>query len=396
MNSVLPLILFGAFDRHNFGDVLLGEIAAARAGPRPVVFAGLATRDLTAAGGRRVRALADVARELGGRPADVLLVGGEILGCPRYEAAIMLLDGDAARAAIARLDRDAVARDDWAADMLRTTRRLPYLPGRDALPAIRSLVATGIGGVDFASLSPAARDEAVRALSGYNRIAVRDRATLAALAAAGIDAVLAPDPAVQVVSLFGRKIAARACAGEPGEIRRRFPQGYVALQFSADFGDDATLRILAVALQAIVSATGLGIVVFRAGLAPWHDDDDTSRRLLAMASGTDAALFRSPDILDTAALLAGARAYAGSSLHARIVAEAFARPAASIARDAASGIKLAAYAETWGGSAPVTPEGLAPALLAALAGETEERAGRANALAATAAADTPRGVPGIS
>ena len=53
-----PLILFGAFDRHNLGDLLLGRIAAelaARLLPgREVRFAGLATRDLRADGGARV------------------------------------------------------------------------------------------------------------------------------------------------------------------------------------------------------------------------------------------------------------------------------------------------------------------------------------------------------
>ncbi|MDI3515584.1 MAG: hypothetical protein PWP40_2813, partial [Rhodocyclaceae bacterium] len=44
-----PLILFGAFDRHNLGDLLLGRIAAALAARfapgRPLRWAGLAARD---------------------------------------------------------------------------------------------------------------------------------------------------------------------------------------------------------------------------------------------------------------------------------------------------------------------------------------------------------------
>ena len=62
-----PLILFGAFDRHNLGDLLLGRIAAALAARllpgREVRFAGLASRDLRADGGARVQALAELARD---------------------------------------------------------------------------------------------------------------------------------------------------------------------------------------------------------------------------------------------------------------------------------------------------------------------------------------------
>ena len=63
----VPLILFGAFDRHNLGDLLLGRIAAelaARLLPgRELRFAGLAVRDLRADGGARVEALAELAAE---------------------------------------------------------------------------------------------------------------------------------------------------------------------------------------------------------------------------------------------------------------------------------------------------------------------------------------------
>ncbi|HJV93996.1 MAG TPA: hypothetical protein VJ572_10975, partial [Azonexus sp.] len=52
-----PTVFFGAFDRHNFGDILLGHVAAAERGAGVGVFAGLAARDLTGWGGQRVAAL---------------------------------------------------------------------------------------------------------------------------------------------------------------------------------------------------------------------------------------------------------------------------------------------------------------------------------------------------
>jgi hypothetical protein len=101
-----PLILFGAFDRHNLGDLLLGRIAAelaARLLPgRELRFAGLAVRDLRADGGARVEALAELAAEWkpprrDTPPPGLLQVGGEILDCSAWEAAVMLLDTAGAR-----------------------------------------------------------------------------------------------------------------------------------------------------------------------------------------------------------------------------------------------------------------------------------------------------------
>jgi acetoin utilization deacetylase AcuC-like enzyme len=60
------VILFGAFDRHNFGDLLLGEIAASVLQDRPLVFAGLAERD---------RRVFSAARALG-VPVAVAMAGG--------------------------------------------------------------------------------------------------------------------------------------------------------------------------------------------------------------------------------------------------------------------------------------------------------------------------------
>ena len=54
MNIQPPLVLFGAFDRHNFGDLLFPHLMTALLPGRDFQFAGLAARDLRAFGGHRV------------------------------------------------------------------------------------------------------------------------------------------------------------------------------------------------------------------------------------------------------------------------------------------------------------------------------------------------------
>jgi hypothetical protein len=148
---------------------------------------------------------------------------------------------------------------------------------------------------------------------------------------------------------FATLIAARQSSGEPRKVRERFPQGYVAVQFSADFGDDASLRILAAQLDEIASRTEMGLVLFRAGAAPWHDDLGIYRRLLGFLRTPQACVFESLHLWDICALLAGARAYGGSSLHGRIVAESLGVPGVNLIRNenALQTGKQAAYAATW-------------------------------------------------
>lgn len=398
-----PLILFGAFDRHNLGDLLLARIAAALAEAstpgRPQWFAGAAQRDLRDVGGEPVQALdalidhwqRECGRDPQRAPPDLLQVGGEILGCTAWEAAVMLETPARAAALIAAHDRDLAGRDAWARQHLGITRTLPYLAAKAQLPAGTRIAHAGSGGVGFARLPAPTRRAALADLGAATSLHVRDRRTQESLAAAGIAARLTPDPAVLVAHVFGSAIKRHADAGETAAIRTRFPAGWITAQVSAEFGDDATLAALAAGLDKLQRDTGLGLVLFCAGRAPWHDDPAILHRLrLRLRAPGDCLVATSTHLLDLCALLANGRLCLASSLHARIVAEAFARPAASLVQAGAQGDKLRAYLETWHADALHLHELEAPgqitAASAALAEPARARAARAARLAGLAAA----------
>lgn len=335
-----PLILFGACDSHNLGDLLFPHIAAALLAPRQVVAAGLAARDLTAFGGHRVRAIGEALREFPDAP--VIHAGGELLCCDAWEAAVMLLPPEEAPGVIAQYD-GRPERFDWARQFLGCDDRAPYCISKSQPPRHGAVVFNGVGGVDLDRRDAALRAEVLDKLRGADWIGVRDRATLAHLAAAGIAARLMPDAAVLTAELFGERIRERAEAGETAAVRAAFPQGHLAVQFAAALGDDATLARITDGLTR--EAAGRGIVFFRAGAAPWHDELEAYRHAAARLPG--ARVFESLDIWDLCALITSSSAFCGSSLHGRIVAEAFGVPV--IEGIVPAGQKVAAYRETWAG-----------------------------------------------
>lgn len=338
-----PTLLFGAFDRHNFGDLLFPHIAAALLPGRELRFAGLAGRDLRPWGGHRVEALAELAREFAGQPVNVLHVGGELLTCDAWEAAVMLLAEDEAQATVARLDNQPAERLAWAQRMLGIPDRAPYLAGRELFPQAR-LLFNALGGMDLDRRDSALRAEVLGKLRAADTLSVRDRQTQTLLQAAGIAAQLIPDPAVLVKELFGARIRRHAGVGEIAEIRRAFPHGYLAVQFSAEFGDDATLAEIAAQLDRAAQASGLGVALFRAGAAPWHDDLDGYRRTAARMRAPT-RIVTSLNLWDICALIAHSRGYLGSSLHGRIVAMAYALPRLNLQRTGPG--KPDAFAATW-------------------------------------------------
>lgn len=358
-----PLILFGAADRHNFGDLLLARIAEAEAGggenARPVIHAGLANRDLTAYGGPRVVALGELARDWSARhdagPADLQHIGGEILDCDAWSAAVMLCDDAAAAAAIRRFDGrpEAVV---WAAERLGSSRPAPYVADRGLFATAGAWTVRAAGGVGLAKRETSFRQAVGDALRDMARITVRDATTRAALAALGIDAGLEADPVLRVHDLFAEEIAARRRESALAAVAAAFPGGYVAVQFAAEFGDDASLR--RVAAEIARWPASLGVVFFRAGAAPWHDRTEVYGRLLhhflrAPSGATDsspcrsARLFESLHIFDIVGLIAGARCVLATSLHAGIVATASGVPFAPLDLGGSAAAKWQAWQATW-------------------------------------------------
>ncbi|MBI3431788.1 MAG: polysaccharide pyruvyl transferase family protein [Hydrogenophilales bacterium] len=310
------------------------------------VFAGLVERDLEAFGGHRVKPLAAWGDA---RPVQLIHAGGELLTCTAWQAAVMVLAPDEAERAIARYDADPVAAAEWAAHQLGTSRTAPYVAGREVLAPGGTLIFNAVGGVDWPNLPAAQRDEVKTALSQADWVSVRDHLTQAALRAEGLDFPLCPDPAVMVAECFGGLIEERGLQGAVQAMRDAFPRGYLACQFSADFGDDATLEVLAQALSRVAAGTSLGLAFYRAGAAPWHDDAKLYEKLQRRLLPGTACLFESLNLWDICALIAASQGAVGSSLHGRIVALAHGLPRVSLIppQQGARPLKTAAFAETW-------------------------------------------------
>ena len=203
----------------------------------------------------------------------------------------MTLPPGKAAQTIARMDADPPARLHWAAQQLGRSDLAPYLCSpSERLPDI-ALCYQAVGGVALASRPAAFRAEVLAKLASARYLSVRDVVTRDFLARQGIAAALVPDSAVLTAELFGRVIRRHGRQGALAGLQRAHPDGYVALQFSADFGDDATLDALAAQLGPYLRQRRLGLVLFRAGAAPWHDDLAVYRRLAKRLTEQQVQLF---------------------------------------------------------------------------------------------------------
>ncbi|MBI5780354.1 MAG: polysaccharide pyruvyl transferase family protein [Rhodocyclales bacterium] len=338
------LILFGAFDRHNYGDLLLARLAAEGAGGRSVHFAGLRAWDARAVAGFAVRPLPEVLADLTPGGYDLRHVGGEILDCDAWSAAVMLLDEEHATRLIARFDADLCARRREAARRLGTHRPLPYVLRRRDVPGVRRLEFAPCGGTGLDTLPRSVQRAALAALAEADEASVRDARTRAFFAERGLALPLAPDPAEELAASH----LAAALEAHAADWRARLG-AYRLVQFAAECATDPWLASLAAWLEARREA-GERLALVRAGGAPWHDTLEALGRLSRFLSPSSRAVLCLIDELQLEAiggLAAAAVEVCATSLHLLLTARAFAVPAVALEREPHAARKLRAYFGTW-------------------------------------------------
>ena len=360
MRPAATTILFGPFDRHNLGDLLFAHIVTALLPDVPLTYAGVATRDMRPFGGYAVTAISELAKKLDCQ-VNLIHVGGEILTCEAEEAQPML--------------------SSPADEVPHVCGPAPYLSSKRLFRTPGTVVLNSVGGVALEHASAALRGAVIEHLKCADIVTVRDRYTQATLAQLGIEAALVPDSGVMTAALFGDRIAHRKGSGAVANTNRTIPAGFVAMQFSADFADDATLDTLASQCDALCGATDLGIALFRAGAAPLHDRLDLYHSVRQrMRNPARAVIFESLDIWDICALIAASRGYLGSSLHGRIIALSLGLPRVTLGLADRKPNKHRAFIEAWEDpSMPgmMPPEHGAAALLEAMSiasGRSERQA----------------------
>ena len=286
------------------------------------------------------------------RALDIVHVGGELLTCDAWDAAVMLSPSQQATPIFEAQSAQLQTPAEWAQEHIGRATRAPYVLSKAHFPLIRSVFFNAIGGVGFERQDPMMAAEVIDALEQADDVTVRDTITQKALHEVGITTRLLPDPAVMVAELFSDIIRDRAACEAVASIRDACANGYIAVQFSADFGDDRTLDTIAAQLDVVAATHGFGVAFFCAGIAAWHDAPEVYERTRQRMHTASVHIMASPNIWDICALIANSRAYCGSSLHGRIVAAAFALPHVNIRHPTrvAGPSKQTAYATTWEGT----------------------------------------------
>ncbi|MBG6214159.1 polysaccharide pyruvyl transferase WcaK-like protein [Cryobacterium sp. CAN_C3] len=334
------MLLVGAYERDNFGDLLFYHLTSDYMGRRNLAAGSIIAADMTRLIGTRVHAHNDL---LSTKEWDVVwVVGGEVGGVDTEGALAMSLDdveGQIFDKAGAE-GRDAIAQFLSGAGSGKPAY-IPILkdfPLNSGTPLILNSV--GLGNMLTEGMSPGT-DAAISAIRAASTVVVRDQASHDYTASIGVTSVLSPDM-VHAISIRYPELAVSGEGHKP----------YFIFQSNGHIINQTGVEQIGEALAHVASITGWRPAFFLAGTARHHDRLDQyqgiTRVLRRIAPGLVPAEITTRNPMELAAHIARSKLWIGSSLHGRIISGSYSRPRVSL-----ENAKVATYAETWDPLFPV-------------------------------------------
>lgn len=333
------MLLVGAYERDNFGDLLFYQLTKNYFGAQNVAAGSVIGADMASLLGTRVHPHNDL---LSVRAWDLVwVVGGEVGGVDVEGALAMSLDE---REWEVYRHAGVEGRDQLARYLTGVPARTPaYLPVLERFPLNRAtplvLNSVGLGNLDSATGISCA-EEAKSVIRSAAAVVTREKTSHEIVTDMGLAPVLSPDM-VHSLSLRYPDLADFTRAHEPYFVFQ------ASAQLIARVGEECIARSIAL----VAAATRWRPALFLAGTARHHDRADqydgieASLMKIAPEVNTMRLTTRSP--MQLAGLIAGSRLWIGSSLHGRIVADSFAVPRVSLENS-----KVANYAASWDADFP--------------------------------------------
>ncbi|GAB3273890.1 polysaccharide pyruvyl transferase family protein [Arthrobacter pigmenti] len=336
-------LLVGAYERDNFGDILfllLTEKYLARA---DVTAAAPMHADMSHVFGRYIPAYAPLLKTA--RWDSVWSVGGE-LGRVSLPAALNYSLSDDMRVVYKGQDREGqrAIRKALSSDV---DHDLVYVPTMHEYPLNyqANLIINSAGLSGMASFAPNIERRYLRKVRAAKVINVRDQKSSDYLTSHGIEHEVVPDLVHAISRLYPDNDVGSGA--------------YICVHTSAGYLNSVGYEEFANRLIDLANGTKLNIMLFLAGTAPGHDSVDAYREVARLAANKEPdvsiQITENRDPLYLVEVILRSRAWVGTSLHGRIVAESYGVPRVSLSKSPINGNaqeKTAVYAATWDSDMP--------------------------------------------
>lgn len=347
--------LCGAFDRHNYGDILFPLIHShlirqAKGDEADIGYYAVKQADLTEIGGVSAQSMSALVHRIRKEPSrhQVIFCGGDILSADwvtmlgHHLPSDLLCRGLAAGRRVLGFQRT----NELLRKVAGQPARYPYVMDPKERPAGLYYTAVGASGFNV-ERNPQHLADVAALLRGATEVSVRDKEAQQWLKNTDVDARLVPDTALVMSDIYSLEaLDARPWQEQLATQNDFDAKRYIVFQSAKSYiaGQQSTV---VKQLESIAKTTGYSVLLLPIGRATGHSDDQALAPLYDILGqrGIPCALQNSHHVLDIMASLANSSGYIGTSLHGAITAYSYGRPVCGIATQRVK--KLHAFITTW-------------------------------------------------
>ncbi|MCE7055086.1 polysaccharide pyruvyl transferase family protein [Algoriphagus sp. AGSA1] len=341
------VLIIGAFDRYNYGDLLFPLVIERQLSTygRDFEFEyyGLVQSDLSAVGGLPTKGLQDFYKACSdpSNPVHVIIAGGEALGVTwnsLFAALNPLFQRINKRHVKVNKLLDLNA---WTKKILKGKTTLPFVFDKSDFAGVQSVILNSLGGSGLGSAVFAKFEFLKGKLQNADYFAVRDQLTVDNLKENGVDADLFPDSAILMSEFYPlnylHKMVTQDVAGYVAEHAGKYV--FAQINKKTTRGHEQTI---ADGLDEIYQKGNTELCLCPIGKALDHDDHEALQEIGTLLK-SPYTYFDADNIWDIMYLIANSKCYVGTSLHGAITALSYAVPHVGLKVE-----KLGAYLATWG------------------------------------------------
>jgi polysaccharide pyruvyl transferase WcaK-like protein len=300
----MKTILYGAFGRHNFGDLLFPHIVhkliKKNIHESEIEFCDVVSGDMTEFGGHNVKTIANFIDYEDG--VNVIHIGGEIGGC-KLSGAVKMCEP------LTNEQKTEVSK------LKKYKMSLGYVLPKSLFKKPKTFIANSVGGLSRIS---------AKYYTDFDYLSFRDENSCKKLNSKKINCNLVPDSAILTKYFFNDIISNRSSLDAIKTIHNKIGKEYIAVQIKKRY----LTQIISFekVLGKIISKTNLPILFFCAGVAPGHDSLDLYKEKFKNLPNDKVHFFNSLNIWDVCNVISNAKLVIGTSLHVRILSQQFFRP----------------------------------------------------------------------
>lgn len=289
-------ILYGAFGRHNFGDMLfpyiLKSLLESNSINTDIEYCDIAEADMASHGGRNVKSITDFFD---------------------YESEINLIQvgGHTANDCDPLVNFAPNVQEKYSCLFYQMNVATSYILSKKAFNKPNVFIANAVGGFSVSGANK---------LKEYDFVSFRNKGSYDKSLDFGLECQFSPDCVVLLKRFYGKTISERTSTSEDiKSLHNLHGKDYIAVQINERLLNAHSGKIIQ-DIKNVIKETKLPIVFFCAGIAPLHDSINLYKQTFQNSLPNDMIyFFEGTNVWDICNVISNAKFVIGTSLHVRIV-----------------------------------------------------------------------------